>query len=137
MKDAKDPKDLKNAWKKILLILLLFAVFEAMYQGALYLEKRYFPYTPVCIIVLFVIVGALLVLFMILNRGFERTNYTADSFDPSLPLEKREALAEKYNKNRERAKTVIIFFIPLAAVLAIDILDLNFDIFEKIGALFS
>ncbi len=137
MKDAKDPKDLKNAWKKILLILLLFAVFEAMYQGALYLEKRYFPYTPVCIIVLFAIVGALLVLFMILNRGFERTNYTADSFDPSLPLEKREALAGKYNKNRERAKTVIIFFIPLAAVLAIDILDLNFDIFEKIGALFS
>ena len=86
---------------------------------------------------LFVLVGALLILFMILNRGFERTHYTAGSFDASLPLEKREALAEKYNKNRERAKTVIIFFIPLSAVLALDILDLNFDIFAKIGALFS
>ena len=118
-------------------MLGLFAVFEALYQGALYLEKRYFPYTPVCIIVLFVIVGALLVLFMILNRGFERTHYTEDSFDASVPLEKRKELAEKYNKNRERAKTVIIFFIPLAAVLALDILDLNFDIFDKIGALFS
>ncbi|MBQ1847551.1 MAG: hypothetical protein II135_06055 [Clostridia bacterium] len=133
----KDAKDLKNAWKKILLILLLFAVFEAIYQGALYLEKRYFPYTPVCIVVLFVLVGALLILFMILNRGFDRTKYTENSFDASLPYEKRKELAEKYNKNRERAKTVIIFFIPLAAVLAIDILDLNFDIFDKIGALFS
>lgn len=126
-----------SAWKKIFLMLGLFAVFEALYQGALYLEKRYFPYYPVCIMVLFVIVGALLVLFMILNRGFDRTPYTASSFDASVPYEKREELAAKYNKNKERAKKVIIFFIPLAAVLGIDLLDLNFDIFEKLGALFS
>lgn len=126
-----------NAWKKIFIMLGLFAAFEALYQGALYLEKRYFPYTPVCIIVLFVIVGALLITFMILNRGFDRTPYTAASFDATVPYEKREELAAKYNKNKERAKKVMMFFIPLSAVLALDLLELNFDIFEHIGALFS
>ena len=126
-----------SSGKKLFLIIGLFVLFEGLYQWALYLERTYFPWFPVCIVVLFAIVGVLLITFMILNRGFERTVYTPEYFDASVPYEKRKELADKYNKNRERAKIVMIFFIPLAAVLLIDFIDLYFNVFESIGVLFS
>ena len=113
-----------KAWQRFLLLLGLFAGFEALYQLFLYLERTYFPRTPVCTLILGVTVGGLLIAVIVLNRGFDAKPVTTDSLDFTLPYE-------------ERVKLLMNLFIPLAFVLSIDLLDLYFDIFDKIKGLFG
>ena len=122
-----------KAWQKILLILGLFAGFEALYQLLLYIERTCFPETPLCILLLGAVIGGLLTAMIILNRGFDGKPVTAETLDPALPYEERVNRAEKINKNKKTAKKLMIVFIPVAFVFCIDLLDLYFDIFDKIG----
>lgn len=126
-----------KAWQRFLLLLGLFAGFEALYQLFLYLERTYFPRTPVCTLILGVTVGGLLIAVIVLNRGFDAKPVTTDSLDFTLPYEERVKRAEKINNNKKTAKLLMNLFIPLAFVLSIDLLDLYFDIFDKIKGLFG
>ena len=126
-----------KAWQRFLMLIGLFAGFEALYQLFLYLERRFFPQTPVCILVLGTIVGGLLTAIIILNRGFDNNPVTTDTLDFTLPYEERVKRAERINKNKKTAKILMNIFIPLAFVFCIDLLDLNFDIFDKIKGLFG
>lgn len=126
-----------KAWQRFLLLIGLFAAFEALYQLVLYFERTYFPQTPVCILVLGAIVGGLLITIIILNRGFDNKPVTTDTLDFTLPYEERVKRAEKINKNKKTAKMLMNVFIPLTFVFCIDLLDLNFDIFDKIKGLFG
>ena len=126
-----------KAWQRFLLLLGLFAVFETLYQILLYLERRYFPKTPVCTLVLGIIVAGLLLAVVILNRGFENGAAAPDVFPLSISYEERVKRAEKANRNKKTAKVLMNFFIPLAVVFSLDLLDLYFDIFDRIKGLFS
>lgn len=126
-----------KAWQRFLLLIGLFAAFEALYQLFLYLERRFFPQAPVCILVLGAAVGGLLIAIIILNRGFDNKPVTTDMLDFTLPYEERVKRAEKINKNKKTAKKLMNVFIPLAFVLCIDLIDLYFDIFDKIKGLFG
>ena len=126
-----------KAWQRFLLLLGLFIGFEAIYQVFLNLEKRYFPNTPVCILILGVIVGGLLIAVVILNRGFDNKPVTPDALDFTLSYEERVKLSEKINKNKKTAKMLMNFFIPLAFVFSLDLLDLFFDIFDRIKEIFG
>ena len=126
-----------KAWQRSLLLLGLFALFESVYQFFLYLERRYFPTTPVCTLVLGLIVSGLIIAVLILNRGFGGGTVRPEELDPSIPYGRREQLAQKANKRKKIAKTLMLVFIPLAFVFSLDLLDLYFDIFDRIGELFS
>lgn len=126
-----------KAWQRFLLMLGLFAAFEALYQLFLYFERTYFPKTPICILVLGAVVGGLLIAIIILNRGFDNKPVTTDTLDFTLSYEERVKRVEKINKNKKTAKKLMTVFIPLAFVFSIDLLDLNFDIFDKIKGLFG
>ena len=126
-----------KAWQRFLLLIGLFAAFEALYQLLLYFERTYFPQTPVCILLLGAAVGGLLVSIIILNRGFDNKPVTTDMLDFTLPYEERVKRAEKINKNKKTAKKLMNIFIPLAFVFCIDLIDLYFDIFDKIKGLFG
>lgn len=126
-----------KAWKRFLLLTGIFAVFEAIYQLFLYLERTYFPKTPVCILVLGAAVGGLLIAIIILNRGFDNKPVTTDTLDFTLSYEERVKLCEKINKNKKTAKKLMNVFIPLSFVFCIDLLDLTFDIFDTVKGLFG
>ncbi len=126
-----------KAWQRFLLLLGLFAGFEAVYQLLLYFERTYFPERPVCILVLGAAVGALLITIIILNRGFDGRPVTTDTLDFTLSYEERVKLADKINKNKKTAKKLMNVFIPLAFVFSLDLLDLYFDIFDRIKGLFG
>ena len=126
-----------KAWQKALVMLGLFCGFEAVYQLCLYFERTYFPRTPVCTLVLGVIVCGLLIAVVALNRGFDNTPVSPDSYSHSIPYDRRVELAEKANKRKKIAKNLMYLFIPLAFVLSLDLLDLYFDIFDRIKEIFS
>ena len=126
-----------KAWKRALLLLGLFALFETLYQLALRAERSFFPQTPVCALILGAVVSGLLVAIVILNRGFDPSDVSADSFSPSLSRDEREKLAAKANKNKKTARALMNVFIPLAFVFSLDLLDLYFDIFDRIKGLFT
>lgn len=126
-----------KAWQRFLLLLGLFAGFEALYQLFLYFERTYFPQTPVCILVLGAVVGGLLIAIIILNRGFDGKPVTPDTLDFTLPYEERVKRAEKINKNKKTAKALMNVFIPLAFVFSIDLIDLYFNIFDAVKELFG
>ncbi len=126
-----------KAWQRFLLLLGLFAGFEALYQLCLYFERTYFPRTPVCLLILGLIVGGLLAAMVILNRGFDNKPVTPDQLDIRYSYEERIKLAEKMNRNKKTARFLMNFFIPLAFVFSLDLLDLYFDIFDMIKGLFS
>ena len=96
-----------------------------------------FPQTPVCALILGAVVSGLLVAIVILNRGFDPSDVSADSFSPSLSRDEREKLAAKTNKNKKTARALMNVFIPLAFVFSLDLLDLYFDIFDRIKGLFT
>ena len=126
-----------KAWQRFLLLLGLFIGFEALYQLFLYFERTYFPRTPVCMLVLGAIVGGLLIAVIILNRGFDPKPVTTDELDFTLSCEERVKRAERINKNKKTAKFLMNFFIPLAFVFSLDLLDLYFDVFDKIKEIFG
>ena len=101
------------------------------------LSGAYFPYNPICIVVLEIIVGLLLITIIILNRGFDGKPVTTDTLDYTLSYEERVKLAERINKNKKTAKILMLVFIPLAFVLCLDMLDTYLDIFTKIREIFS
>ena len=74
---------------------------------------------------------------VILNRGFDNKPVTPDQLDIRYSYEERIKLAEKMNKNKKTARLLMNFFIPLAFVFSLDLLDLYFDIFDMIKGLFS
>lgn len=125
-----------KAWQRALALLGLFVLFETLYQFALGFEKRYFPQTPVCTLILGLIVSGLLLAVVILNRGFDPGPVKPEDLSPSLSYDERERLAEKANKNKKAARVVMTFLIPLAFVFSLDLLDLYFDIFDRIKGLF-
>ena len=84
-----------------------------------------------------VIVGGLLIAVVILNRGFDNKPVSPDALDFTLPYEERVKLSEKINKNKKTAKMLMNFFIPLAFVFSLDLLDLFFDIFDRIKEIFG
>lgn len=106
--------------QKILILFGLFIVFEVIYQSVLQLEKRLWPLFPVSIYVLSAIVLVLFIIYFIMNKGQIRLRYTPDDFDRSIPNEQRQAMAEKYNKLKDRSKILVYFIIPLSFVLAVD-----------------
>ena len=126
-----------KAWQRFLLLLGLFTAFELIYQLFLYLERTYFPNTPVCTLVLGIVTGGVLIAVVVLNRGFDSKPVTTDQLDFTLPYEERVKQAERINKNKKTAKILMNVFIPLAFVLSLDLLDLYFDIFDRIGGLFG
>ena len=126
-----------KAWQRFLLMVGLFAGFEALYQLFLYLERTYFPKTPVCTLVLGALVGGLLIAIIILNRGFDSGEVSPDSLDVSLGYEERVKRAERINRGKKTAKTLMNVFVPLALVFSLDLIDLYFDVFDSIKGIFS
>ena len=126
-----------KAWQRFLPLLGLFTAFELIYQLFLYLERTYFPRTPVCTLVLGIVTGGLLIAVIVLNRGFDVKPVTPDQLDFTLSYEERVKKAERINKNKKLARILMNVFIPLAFVLSLDLLDLYFDIFDRIKELFG
>ena len=106
--------------KKMLNILLLFLLFEGIYQLVLQLEKRFWPLYPVSIFVLFFIVLVLFIIYFIMNRGEPNKKATPESLDCTLPYAVRAEMAEKYNKAKEKSAVLVYFIVPLSLVLGID-----------------
>lgn len=114
----------KNNGKKLLVILGLFCVFELIYQGCLYLEKKYFPLFPVSVYVLFSVLGIIFIVYLIMNKGNPKEKVTPEELSAKLPYEERVALCEKYNKRKEKSRVLIYFIVALAGVLALDFIML-------------
>ncbi|MBO4422943.1 MAG: hypothetical protein J5879_05860 [Clostridia bacterium] len=126
-----------KAWQKFLLLIGVFAVSEALYQVFLHIEHHFSPGTQYCTLVLGVIVSGLLLAIVILNRGFDGSEVAADSLDISLTYEERTKKAAQINRNKKTAKILMLVFIPLAVVYSLDLLDLFFDISDKLALLFA
>lgn len=127
VKDEKAKKAKSNV-RKMLIIFALLAGFEAVYQLALYFERRFFPQFPVCMAVLSVTVCTLFVIIVFLNGGLGKTQ---------LPAQKEGPEAEKAAKRKKSAKTLMMFFVPLALVLSFDIIETFFNFSEGFKNWFS
>ena len=114
----------KRNGRKLLIIAGLFCVFELIYQGFLQLEKRYFPLFPVSIYALSCILGALFIIYLIMNRGNPREKTVPEELSPKIPYSERVELCEKYNKRKEKSRVLIYFIVALAGVLALDFIVL-------------
>ena len=123
--------DIKKIAVFAVVLLVLLAVVSLVFHLLASLASGAFN------LVLGAIVGGLLITIIILNRGFDNKPVTTDTLDFTLPYEERVKRAEKINKNKKTAKMLMNVFIPLAFVFCIDLLDLNFDIFDKIKGLFG
>lgn len=110
--------------KKMINILLLFVVFEVIYQVVLQLEKKFWPLYPMSVFVLFFIILVLFVIYLIMNRGEPNKKVTPEMLSPSLPHETRVIMAEKYNERKAKSAALVYFIVPLSFVLALDFIML-------------
>lgn len=110
--------------RKLLYIILIFLGFEFAYQLLRYCEEMYFPSVPFVIMIPMTALGVLIIVYMIMTRGFASKPFTAEELDPALDISQRQALAELYNARREKAKKLTYFIVPLALLVSLDLLNM-------------
>ncbi len=111
----------KNS-KKLLTVALNFVVFEGIYQLALYFEEKYFPMTPVCFPILVTVTASLFLIYIVMTKGYPEKPHTPDMLRQTIPYDERVTMCEKINKNKEKAKKLLYFIIPLLFVTMIDVI---------------
>ena len=91
-----------------LIVVLLFIV-------ALFLAKSYISYG---------VMTAVLLFYVIYNRGFNTRGMTADMLPDDLPLAKREEMIAEGNRRALRSQWALYVLLPLLLVLLFDVIYL-------------
>ena len=120
----KDREKRKKSVRRLLLLFLLFCVFEGVYQAGLYYEQTHMVESSYVFLAYLYAALALLLVFVVMNRGLSREEVTPEMVKPIYQKEERVQIAAKINRGKKRARIVLYFLIPLLLVLLLDLADL-------------
>lgn len=122
----KKPK--KNLLGKILLILLMIAVFMFIYA----LSLKFFFY-EIVITAYYVILGAAILTIFFLNRGFSLKPTPHEELPGEWNHIEKQNYLDREKKRIDISKKLVFIILPLIVVLFIDVIDLYYiDIFKNI-----
>lgn len=113
-------KPVSNKSKQMMLVLLLnTAVFATVY---FLLVGISFP-----IHYIYLAVGAALLLFFVIyNRGFSAKGVTPDMLPDTMSMEEKLAFIEDGKQRLKRSRIILIFLLPIIFTFAFDLLYLYF-----------
>lgn len=129
-----DPKQKTNA-KRAIAVILLCILFLAVYFTVMSFEIASGYETSIIMQVYAYADAALLFAFLILNLGFTSGKMTADMFSSELSREQAEKRAATINRNKDIAKGLLYFIIPITFTLFADVLLLFWG--DKLSAMFG
>ncbi len=129
-----DPRQKTNA-KRAIAVILLCILFLAVYFTVMSFEIASGYETSIIMQVYAYADAALLFAFLILNLGFTSGKMTADMFSSELSREKAEKRAATINRNKDIAKGLLFFIIPITFTLFADVLLLFWG--DKLSAMFD
>ena len=127
-----DTKQKRNA-KRAITLLLLCILFLAVYFTVMSFEIASGYTTSVIMQVYAYADAALLLAFLILNLGFTSGKISADMFSEKLTREQAEHRAQIINRNKDIARGLLYFIIPLTFTLFADVLLLFWG--DKLSAM--
>ena len=123
----KERREKRNRlFRRAALLFLLFSLFELIYQVILFIERNYGFYGDVAFFLYLFAAFVLLLVFVILNHGFSRAPVTEEMITGAYTKDRRIRMAEKINRGKKRARTVLYFLLPIVLVLLFDLIDLFF-----------
>lgn len=118
--DTEQPKPKKRNLRRLGLLALSFVVIYGIYAAGCSFEFK--PIVPIY----FGVLLALLVAFIILNRGFDTKVPERDMLPDDWDEEKKTVFLAAEEKRRRIARILLIFIIPLLLTFAVDIIYLGF-----------
>ena len=106
----------------ILLLVLNTAVIFGFYRYML--NFRYFE---IVLISYMVILAALVLSYVIYNRGFSRSGITIEMLPDSMTQEEKTAFIEDAEKRKKKSKWMLAFIFPFVFTFAIDAFSWFFE----------
>ncbi len=107
--------------KKLLIVMLNFTVLEFIYQLALYIENSKYTIT-LSFCGAMTAVGILFAVYIVMTKGYPEKPHTPDMLKCTIPYEERVKMCEVINAQKEKAKKLLYFIIPLLFIIMIDAL---------------
>ncbi len=107
--------------KKILTVMLNFTVLEIIYQLALYIENSQYTVT-LSLCGAMTVTGILFAVYIVMTKGYPEKPHTPDMLKCTIPYDERVKMCEKINIQKEKAKKLLFFIIPLLFVIMIDVI---------------
>jgi hypothetical protein len=118
--NTEQPKPKKRSLRRLGLLAFSFVVIYGIYTAGCRFEFK--PIVPIY----FGVLLALLVAFIILNRGFDTKAVERDMLPDDWDEEKKTEFLAADEKHRRIARILLLFIIPLLLTFAIDIIYLGF-----------
>jgi hypothetical protein len=118
--DTDKPEPKKHKLRRLGLLALSFAVIYVIYVAGCRYEFK--PIVPVY----FGVLLALLVAFIILNRGFDTKSPERGMLPDDWDEEKKTVFLADDEKRKRIARSLLFFIIPLLLTFAFDIIYLGF-----------
>jgi hypothetical protein len=88
--------------------------------------------------VYYVIVTALLLAILYLNKGFSKGDMTPDMFNDSVPPEEAARICANVNRQKKLAKKLILVLFPFLFAVLLDVIYLFYgDMFTGFLSLFA
>lgn len=118
----KEPKELSaEAKKQFWVVLLMSLALLLIYYGVV----LFIPHLTMIIMGLYMVVfAALLVGYLIYNRGFVNKDVTMDMLPDTWSQDKKEAFIEGEKSRAEKSRWMLVFIIPFAVVFMVEALYL-------------
>ena len=114
----------RRLFRRAAILFLLFTVFEALYQVLLWIERKEMSLIPAGLLLYLFAAIVLFLIYLFLNRGISRAPVTGEMLPGTLTRDQRNHLAERINRDKKRARTLLYFLLPIVLVLLLDFLDL-------------
>ena len=125
----------KKMGKRAIILLVLCILFLAVYFTVMSFEIASGYKNSIIMQVYAYADAALLLVFLVLNLGFTSGKMTADMFSSELTREQAEKRAALVNRNKDIARNLLYFIIPLTFTLFADVLLLFWG--DKFSAIFD
>ena len=122
MKENREKR--KALFRRAALLLLLFLLFELLYQGILLAERTYGASVPYGLLSYLAAAFLLLLFYLLLNHGLSREPVTEEMITGALEKAARIRMAHQINRDKKRARTLLYILLPIILVLFLDFLDL-------------
>ena len=119
------------------LILSTLAAFVIL-EGVISLEASAGLSFSIIMPVYYVIVTALLLAILYLNKGFSKGDMTPDMFNDSVPPEEAARICANVNRQKKLAKKLILVLFPFLFAVLLDVIYLFYgDMFTGFLSLFA
>lgn len=106
--------------RRILMCAVVFIILFGIFEALIKLEFK--PVYPIYLTVLTVLLAA----FIILNKGFSNHIPSEDVLPKAWSADEKRAFYEMLTRDKSRARTLLIFIIPLLFIFLIDFIILFF-----------